>query len=265
MSAIDLMTGDKKWVEYTVPTGSKGASIWSSPAADPAAGLIYGTTGNNYGRPATDTSDAFIAFNMETGAIVWKNQRVMNDTFGGGSFAGPDADFGANPVIYEAMVEGVLTKLVGCASKGGEAHAVRADNGNLVWTRPLCSGTADGSLGFFTNSTWTGKDLMVACNTALGATIYALEGGTGNTSWMRNVSGKVWGRTAAANGVGYVGVGATLEILDLETGNQIKSVPSKGGTVASTITVAHGRVAFGEGLSWGGGTRGTKLTVLKLP
>ncbi len=263
LAALDRATGDSRWVEYTVPDGAQGASIWSSPSADLEAGVIYGSTGNNYGRPATDTSDALIAFDMQTGAILWKNQRVENDTFGGGS--GPDADFGANPVLFEAMVDGTMTKVVSAGNKGGAAHAVRADDGTLLWTRELCGGTADGSRGIFTNSAWTGQHMLFACNEGSRATLYALDGATGDIGWMRSLPGLVWGRTAVANGVGVVGTGNTVEVFDVDTGTVIKSFQSKGGTVASTITIANGRIAFGEGLSWSSGVRGSMLTVLALP
>jgi phage-related tail fiber protein len=74
----------------------------------------------------------------------------------------------------------------------------------------------------------------------------------------------VWGRTAFANGVGFVGTGTKLEAFDVDTGDVIKSWESKGGTIASTISVANGRVAFGEGLSWSSGKRGSTLTVLAI-
>jgi hypothetical protein len=56
-----------------------------------------------------------------------------------------------------------------------------------------------------------------------------------------------------------------MEAFDVDTGALIKSFPSKGGTLAGGITVAHGRVAFGEGLSWSSGIAGSTLTVLALP
>jgi outer membrane protein assembly factor BamB len=263
MSALDKRTGALAWTTYTVPDGARGASMWSSPSADLAAGIAYGGTGNNYGNPATDTSDAFIAFDLKTGAIQWKNQRVMNDTFGGG--IGPDSDFGANPVLFETMVNGTLTKVAAAGNKGGQAHAVKRDDGSMLWSRNLCAGAADGSQGVFVNSTWSGKNLILACNQGGPATLYALDGATGNISWMRSLAAQVWGRISVANGVGFVGTGANLEAFDVDTGALIKSFPSKGGTIAGTISIANGRVAFGEGLTWSSGRAGTKITVLAVP
>ncbi|HTE46655.1 MAG TPA: PQQ-binding-like beta-propeller repeat protein [Gemmatimonadaceae bacterium] len=263
MSALDKKTGAVKWTTYTVPEGAKGASIWSSPSADLAAGVAYGGTGNNYGAPATDTSDAFIAFDLATGVIKWKNQRVMNDTFGGG--IGPDADFGANPVLFETMVNGTLTKVVAAGNKGGQAHAIKRDDGSMLWQRNLCGGAADGSQGVFVNSTWSGKNLIIACNEGGPATLYGLDGATGNIAWMRRLAGQVWGRISVANGVGFVGTGTNLEAFDVDTGVMIKSFASKGGSVAGTISIANGRVAFGEGMTWSTARAGRMVTVLALP
>ena len=97
LAALDLANGDPLWTSYTVPETANGAGIFSSPGADVAARLAFGTTANNYGRPATDSSDAFIAFDLDTGAIKWKFQAVVNDTFGGDPLdsTSPDYNFGA--------------------------------------------------------------------------------------------------------------------------------------------------------------------------
>jgi polyvinyl alcohol dehydrogenase (cytochrome) len=264
LSALDRKTGAILWTTHTVPEGSRGASVWSSPSADLAAGIAYAGTGNNYGSPATDTSDSFIAFDLKTGAIKWKSQRVMNDTFGGAG-GGPDADFGANPVLYEIAIGGVMTKVIAAGNKGGQAHAVKRDDGMMLWNRTLCPGTADGSKGVFTNSTWTGKNMVMACNEGGPSTLYALDGATGDIKWMRKLDALVWGRISVANGVGFVGNGTKLEAFDVDTGTVIKSFPSKGGTIAGTISIANGRVAFGEGLTWSSGTAGKTLTILAVP
>lgn len=263
LSALDRMTGEIVWSTYTVPENARGASIWSTPSIDVAGGFVYGATGNNYGAPATDSSDAIIQFDMKSGEIRWKAQRVMNDTFGAG--VGPDADFGANPVLYETMVGGVLTKVASAGNKGGDAHAVKRDDGSLLWTRKLGGGSATGSAGVFTNSTWTGKNMLFAQNNNGPATLFALDGATGDIVWQKNLPGQVWGRLAVANGVGFVGTGTNLMVFDVDTGDMLAMFPTKGGTLASGITVSRGRVAFGEGLSWSGGAFGSTVHLLALP
>jgi polyvinyl alcohol dehydrogenase (cytochrome) len=266
MAAFDGMTGANKWTTFTVPEGSTGASFWSSASANVEDGLVYGGTGNNYGPPATDTSDSLVAFDWNTGAIKWKFQRVKDDTFPS-NFSSPDADFGNNPVLYEAMVGGAMEKLVAGGTKYGNIVALRRLTGELLWMRDICkAGSPDGNQGLFTNFSYSGKGLVGACNEAGPATLVSLDAATGDMLWTRPLPGRVFGRMAFANGVGFVGTGEAVEAFDVDTGALIKSFPSKGGTVASTITISRGRVTFGEGLTWlpAGLIGGSTLTVLGL-
>jgi hypothetical protein len=152
--------------------------------------------------------------------------------------------------------------MIAAGNKGGDAFGVRRDDGKQIWTRDFGPGMADGSLGVFVNSAWSGKNMLFACNTASGATLYGVDGATGDIAWMRTLPGPVWGRMSASPGLGFVGTGAAMEVFDTDTGALIKSFPSKGGTVASTVTVSNGRVAFGEGFQWSSGVNGSTLTVL---
>jgi hypothetical protein len=43
--------------------------------------MVYVTTGENYSDPATDNSDAFVAFEMETGKLAWFHQMTTGDTY----------------------------------------------------------------------------------------------------------------------------------------------------------------------------------------
>jgi len=265
MAALDGMTGAKKWTEFTVPEGSTGASFWSTASASMEDGAVYGGTGNNYGPPATDTSDSLIAFDFATGKIKWKYQRVMDDTFPS-NLTAPDSDFGNNPVVYEAMVGGVMEKLVAGATKYGYVVALKRATGELLWKRDICKmGSADGNQGLFTNFSFSGKGLVGACNEGGPATLTSLDPATGDMQWTRPLPGRVFGRMAFANGVGFVGTGEAVEGFDADTGVLIKSFPSKG-TVASTITISRGRVTFGDGIAWlpAGLVAGSTLTVLGL-
>ena len=58
----------------TSPPGPSGAPIWSSPAIDAKNNALYATTGDNYSDPTSRMSDAFMAFDLDTGKILWSRQ-----------------------------------------------------------------------------------------------------------------------------------------------------------------------------------------------
>ena len=116
--ALDAATGKQLWKTYTIaeepkPTtknkigtqlwGPSGAPVWSSPAIDTRRNALYVTTGNNYSDPATDTSDAFVALDLDTGKMLWHRQMTKNDAYVSAcrlpdktncpSVNGPDFDF----------------------------------------------------------------------------------------------------------------------------------------------------------------------------
>src|SRR5262249_49332826 len=84
--AFDASTGAVVWNAYTIaesaqPTkknkagtqmwGPSGAPIWSSPVVDLRRNALYVTTGDNYSDPPTPTSDAFLAFDLDSGKVKW--------------------------------------------------------------------------------------------------------------------------------------------------------------------------------------------------
>jgi polyvinyl alcohol dehydrogenase (cytochrome) len=286
--AIDVDTRAPRWNTFNVPQGSTGASMWSSPAFSVDMTKVFTTTGNNYTEPTTDTSDAFIAYDITDGTILWKAQRTPGDafSFAGGGFGHPDADFGASPVVFEAEVDGVMTKLVAAGQKNGQASVVRQDNGQLVWSRILAPTTNpsdgwSGASGVFNNTSWDGEHLLVACNSATStapgseplatetyttktAVLFALDPATGDTIWERQLKGQVMAPVTVANGVGFVGADRELQAFDVSTG-EILFRHDVGGTIACPATIANGHVAVGSGLDWSFGTSATILTVLRIP
>ena len=92
--ALDTTTGKQIWKAYTIdqparPTrktpqgvqqfGPAGAAVWSSPTADIKKADPYVTTGNDYSNPPSDSSDAVIAIDMNTGRKIWHRQFMQND------------------------------------------------------------------------------------------------------------------------------------------------------------------------------------------
>ena len=85
VAALDAATGEVLWYHRTVAGGAEetgtngigtaswgpsGAAVWSSPTVDPARGLLYAGTGENLSHPATATSDAILALELETGELA---------------------------------------------------------------------------------------------------------------------------------------------------------------------------------------------------
>jgi polyvinyl alcohol dehydrogenase (cytochrome) len=94
--ALDGATGAQVWKTYTItedaqPTkknksgtqmwGPSGAPIWTSPAIDVRRNALYVTTGDNYSDPPTRTSDAFMAFDLSSGKILWSRQMLAADAW----------------------------------------------------------------------------------------------------------------------------------------------------------------------------------------
>ena len=93
--ALDAATGKKIWEAYTVRDepkvtgqnakgtrtwGPSGAVPWSSPTLDMQKKAVYIGTGVNYSKPTTDTSDAILAFDMDTGRLLWSHQFTGDDS-----------------------------------------------------------------------------------------------------------------------------------------------------------------------------------------
>jgi polyvinyl alcohol dehydrogenase (cytochrome) len=170
VSALDLATGKIIWKSYTITEepkpvrknspgvqlwGPSGAGIWSSPTVDAKNHMVYVTTGDNYSDPPTNTSDAFMAFDMDTGKVAWASQMNRGDAYNVNcdlpaakqvncpAARGPDFDFGSSPILVE--LSGGRRALV-AGAKSGIVYAVDPDHqGKLLWkTRVGHGGTLGG-------------------------------------------------------------------------------------------------------------------------
>lgn len=223
MVALDALTGKQIWKTYTIAEtphplkksatgtqlwGPSGASIWSAPTVDMEKHLIYAGTGDNFSTPPTKTSDAIVAFDMNTGKIVWVTQLTAGDSYNmacnpGPSKAscpqedGPDFDIGASPILVK-LANGKRMLLV--SQKSGVAHGLDPDNhGKVVWESRVGHGgqlggiqwgsSSDGrnmyvalsDIGFKQMEFTTGKPLVV--DPKAGGGLFALDAATGKRVW----------------------------------------------------------------------------------
>ena len=142
--------------------GPSGAPIWAQPTVDAKRNLVIVTTGENTSMPATNTSDAIIALDVDTGEPAWLFQAMVGDAWnahcrGTDETSGPncpwhwdeynigrDYDFGGSVAIVTTEIDGIETDLVLAGQKSGHLWALRADDGTLEWAQRIGLGTALG-------------------------------------------------------------------------------------------------------------------------
>ncbi|RPH59776.1 MAG: cytochrome C oxidase Cbb3 [Acidobacteria bacterium] len=181
--ALDGATGRQIWKTYTIsdepkPTrknrvgtqlwGPSGAPIWSSPAVDVKRNALYVTTGDNYSDPATGTSDAFMAMDLDSGKILWVRQTTADDAYVSAcrlpdktncpEAKGPDFDFAASPILV-SLPDGRRALVAG--QKSGVVHALDPDrNGEVLWQVRLSEGGTMGGIQW--GSAVDGRNIYVA-------------------------------------------------------------------------------------------------------
>jgi polyvinyl alcohol dehydrogenase (cytochrome) len=225
LSGLDADTGDVIWKTYTIAEEPKptrknslgtqlwapaGASIWAAPTIDTKLRVIYVGTGNAFTEPAAKTSDSIIAFDLETGKVLWSYQAVANDASPGDCFGngpkgaqcpenvGPDWDFGDSPIL-QTLAGG--KRILVAAHKGGEVVALDPDRrGALLWTADLSEGR-DRSAPVQIQIMWGGAADEQSV-------YYALQ--SGGVAAVRLSDGKVTWRLALEPSAAHPGPGGRL-------------------------------------------------------
>ena len=159
--ALHISDGKQLWKTYmtdppvengksargTPNFGPSGVGVWSAPTIDAKRKLLYVATGDNYSAPATETSDAVLALDMESGRIVWSRQLTANDIFSGAcgrGGCGPDFDFGSSPILSRAP-DG--RELLVAGQKSGIVWALDpAKKGEVVWQARVGQGGINGGV-----------------------------------------------------------------------------------------------------------------------
>jgi polyvinyl alcohol dehydrogenase (cytochrome) len=283
LSSLDAATGKVIWKTYTIPDepkpvrkngkgvqqwGPSGAGVWSAPTIDVKRHAIYITTGDSYSDPAARTSDAFVAFDMETGHILWSRQMTENDAFngacGGGRTGGncpeakgPDWDFGSSPMLVN-LPNGKRALVAG--QKSGMVHAVDPDQqGEVLWSTRLGHGSAAGGIEWGTAS--DGENVYVALSDVrnrrpaeggnvtifgghgeydptAGGGMFALKASTGEKVWTTPPPpcGDRKGCSPAQSGAVTVIPGV---VFSGDLGGRLRAYSTKDGAILWEVETAH--------------------------
>jgi polyvinyl alcohol dehydrogenase (cytochrome) len=221
--ALDAATGKKLWQTFTIaeaaaPTrksatgtqlhGPSGAGVWATPTIDEQLGALYVASGDNYSDPPSNMSDAVIAMDLKTGAILWSRQLTERDAFNVACGApqktncpeanGPDFDFGQPPILVSlGGPNRAKPRALVIAQKSGMAHALDPDHkGAVLWQTRAGQGSALG--GSQWGSAADGEHVYVAISdfaaaskdpaSPVGAGLYALNVKTGKVVWSARQS-----------------------------------------------------------------------------
>jgi polyvinyl alcohol dehydrogenase (cytochrome) len=170
ITSLDAATGKVVWRSYTIPEepkptrknqqgtqlyGPSGAGVWGSPTIDVKKRAVYIATGDSYSDPAARTSDAFVAFDLDTGRMLWFRQMTEGDAFNVAcgnpaliancpDAKGPDFDFGSSPILVD-LTNGRRALIAG--QKSGMVHSVDPDReGEILWQARIGKGSALGGI-----------------------------------------------------------------------------------------------------------------------
>jgi polyvinyl alcohol dehydrogenase (cytochrome) len=170
VSALNADTGAVIWKSYSVPEpkprgksttgaqlyGPAGGGIWSAPTIDARRGLVYVATGNGYAEPTQPTTDAVVAYELQTGKLSWASQVTPKDDWALGcgngpvknpncpESVGPDFDFSASPILA-TLANG--KQLIVIPQKSGIGYALDPDKeGALVWKYQAGRGSGIGGV-----------------------------------------------------------------------------------------------------------------------
>jgi polyvinyl alcohol dehydrogenase (cytochrome) len=222
--ALELATGKKLWTGRTMVEATKqklnragaqlwgpsGAPIWSSPAIDEKRNVLYVGTGENNSLPITETSDAIVAFDLDTGERKWSFQATEKDAWNYACRNGANCDFGAEATVRDHDFGGsvMITKrkdgsdLLVVGQKSGTVWALDPDKkGALVWSTKLSSGGANGGIhwGTATDGTRVFAPLNDRSGNASpefplgGPGLHALDLDTGKVVWSHKAEGDCTG------------------------------------------------------------------------
>jgi polyvinyl alcohol dehydrogenase (cytochrome) len=318
--ALDAANGSLIWKTYTInaeakPVGKNkagttrwgpaGAGIWSSPTIDVKRHVAYAATGNMYTEPQQPTSDAIMAFDLDTGAVKWISQVTPQDIFvvgcgalagPGGSGAncpeadqlGPDYDFGNAPILAAANGKDIIV----AGQKSGVGWGFDPDNrGKVLWQYRAGKGSALGGLEF--GSAVDRDQAYFAVSDTLGPTpggLHAVKLSTGERSWFtpppppkcpagRGCNGAILAAITVIPGAVFTGSndggvrafstkdGSLLWEYDTNHDFQtVNGVAAKGASISGPgPTIAGGMVFINSGYGSLGGRPGNVLLAFGLP
>ena len=274
--ALNAQDGTPLWTFEPDPGAAVGGlpsapgngcnDVWSSPAVDPAAGLVFFGTGN-----CPDGHGTIEAVSLTGGRPVWHFDEPASNR-------GTDDDFGSSPILATAdgqpvVVEGgksgwvyVLNELTGAlvnshevAQPGQTGDALAGAIGGFIGAMALAPVNGDPVVfgnsaipapfaGEGITSSGVTPDTSLATDPTRASSLHAYDIATGKVLWQQPLEAPSYAPVTANGGVVFAPstTGFSLEAYSAATGAPLWAFPL-AASASSGVAVVGSSVFFGAG------------------
>ena len=256
-------------IAYFTSADVTGASIWSTPAIDTQANLIYVTTGNTTGNI------------QDAGQGIWGSTLLALDAttleirshfFMPFAPEDNDPDWGSSPILFEAGGD----SLVAANGKDGVMYVLHRPDLSLVWSYKLARDCDSPTLGCGSTSTpsfdgnflITGGGQPDGTNTPPG-TVYAFDAAGQQLMWTYAANGPVLAPVTLTPGLAFVASTRGLSVLDSSNGAELWNDSGAGELFSQPVVsngVLYATYTSGDVVAWApGGTLDDSTPLLASP
>ncbi len=235
---FDQASGALLHTYRSVPAGSIGGSVWTSPASDGIS--VWTTIGNSPETSTQPLGDCFAIVRLDAATLNRVDRWVVTP-----SLDGTDLDWGSSPTLFDATIKGATTRMVGAANKNGKYYAFNANDlaSGPIWRRNLGATGGDfrtkGLLLAAAIWDFTNNRLFVASNqTHIGGAVAAgsvrqLDPATGAIIWETPLAGgPVMGSPSLSAG-GIIAAGTYNS--EMPATNKVYLLNASNGALVNTI------------------------------
>ena len=239
-------------IQYFMPPGGEGAGLWSTPAVDEPANLVYVTTGNassqdpQYGVWGSALL-ALDATTLEIQAYFLLPITEEED----------DADWGSSPVLFET-VDGA--QYVAANGKNGVMYVLSRPDLSPVWSYKMaidCDSPTQGcgsvsTPAFDGNLLFSGAGQSDQDSGTLG-TVTGFDAAAQSALWTYAARGAVLAPVTVTPGLVFVPTLKGLAILDASSGSELWSdstTKALYGQVVVSNGVLYATYANGDVVAW---------------
>ena len=242
VARIPLDNPSQPLIRYFVPHRALGASVWSTPAIDEKANLLYVTTGN----AEDDVQDA--------ARRIWGSALLVLDatTLDIQSYfflplqpGDIDADWGSSPLLFETP-DG--TPYVAASGKTGVMWVLHRPDLTPAWAATLAIDCIAPEFGCGSISTpaFDGRTLFTGAGASdsfpgYNGSVYAFDPAGPSLLWSHPTDGVVIAPVTLTPGLVHVPTTEGMLILDAATGKELWSDSDSGGLYGQAV-VADGRI-----------------------